>query len=110
MLELINLLYIENSIGRQINFDKTKMLVHIQVTKVARKRIELDPKRCGLNLLLPKSQSFSIWINSFMSCLKYASDHFDTSIGLILTHKHIFIKSLLKSFSFLTLAKYQKNV
>ena len=78
-------------------------------TKIARPRIELDLRRGGLNLLLPKSQSFSIWINSFMSCLKYASDHPDTSIGLIFTHKHMPIKSLLKTFSFLTLTKYQKT-
>ena len=76
--------------------------------KIAKTRIELDQRKGGLNMLLPKSQSFSIWINTFMNCLKYACDYPDTSIGLIFAHKHIPIKSLVKSFSFLTLTKHQK--
>jgi hypothetical protein len=78
-------------------------------TKFHKKRIELDLTKGGLNFLKPENQSFSIFINSFINCLKYTSEHPDTSIGLLFSHKHIPIHSLLSTFSFQTLIKHQKT-
>ena len=74
--------------------------------KIASHRIELDLVNGGLKMLRPEQQSFSIFINSFMNCLKYSAIHKDTTIGILFAHKHLPISSLLKNFSYQTLLKH----
>ena len=75
--------------------------------KISQNRIELDYTCGGLNFLKPETQSFSIWINSFMNCLKYSAHYPDCTIGLIFSHRHVSINSLLPNFGFKTLTKNQ---
>ena len=77
--------------------------------KIAKKRIELDITNGGLNFLRPENQSFSIWLNSFMSSIKHSAKYPDSTIGTIFKHRHLPIKSLLHTFGFQTLIKYQKT-
>ena len=74
--------------------------------KIAKNRIEQDLVYGGLKMLQPEQQSFSIFINSFMNCLKYTALHQDTTISILFAHKHLPISSLLKTFSYQTLLKY----
>ena len=73
--------------------------------KVARKRVELNIEDGGLNFLLPENQSFSIWLNSFMTVLKHAAKYPRSTLGIILAHKHCPINSIIPTFSFQTLVK-----
>lgn len=74
--------------------------------KISKHRIELDLVNGGLKMLQPEQQSFSIFISSFMNCLKYTALHQDTTISILFAHKHLPISSLLKNFSYQTLLKY----
>ena len=76
--------------------------------KISQKRIEQDFTQGGLNFLKPETQSFSIWLNSFMNCLKFSSQHNDTTISLIFEHKHINIQALLPTISYKTIIEHQK--
>ena len=76
--------------------------------KISQKRIEQDFTQGGLNFLKPETQAFSIWINSFMNCLKFSSQHNDTTISLILEHKHINIQAMLPTLGYKTIVEHQK--
>ena len=75
--------------------------------KISQNRIEQDFTQGGLNFLKPDTQAFSIWLNSFMNCLRFSSQHNDTTISLILEHKHLNIQAMLPTFSYKTIIEHQ---
>ena len=77
--------------------------------KISQNRIEQDFSQGGLNFLKPETQSFSIWLNSFINCLHFATQHEDSSISLIFEHKHLNVKAMLPTISYKTIIEHQKT-
>ena len=74
--------------------------------KVAKKRIEMNFVDGGLNMLLPKQQSFIIWLTSFFNILKHANNYPESNLGIILSFKHVPISSVLSNFGSKLFKKY----
>ena len=74
--------------------------------KVSQKRIELDFLQGGLKVLQPEQQSFSIFIASLMHVLNHARLFPDSTLGILLSHKHVDLNFLLNNFGCTT---FQNN-
>ena len=74
--------------------------------KVSQKRIELDFSQGGLKVMKPEQQSLSIFIASLMHVLNHGRLYPDSTLGILLSYKHVDLKFLLNNFGCTT---FQNN-
>ena len=78
--------------------------------KVSQKRIQLDFCKGGLKILKPEEQSFSIFLPSLLNVLRHAQQFPNSSLGILLSHKHVPITFVLKNFGLNTFLRFKRCI